>query len=385
LSVKPNILQLIGNLDQGGTERQAIQLTGLLQRSGFGQIHVACLDAGGPLREDLGRMGFTEIPEFPLKSFRDVQTVRQLRRFATLLRERKIDILQTHDFYTNIFGMAAGPLARVPVRIASRRSMRARRSWAQHHVEIRMLGLAHAVIANSAVIRKELMDAGVKPEKIHVIHNGLETERLAPPRNFDRAAALRHMNLPSNGGLRFVTIVANMRHDVKDYPTFLRAARQVREAVPDAAFVLAGEGPLMGEIRGEAHALGLAEKTFLVGGCKQVAELLAVSDVCVLSSRSEGFSNSILEYMAAGKPAVVTDVGGAREAIEEGKTGFLVPAGDDRLMAARIIDLLRDPGGAQAIGQRAQASVGRRFSCQSQLERVCALYSDLLKQSGKRR
>src|SRR6201999_1618620 len=123
--------------------------------------------------------------------------------------------------------------------------------------------------------------------------------------------------------LRYITIVANLRHPVKDHPTFLRAAQQVHAAFPAARFVLAGEGELTGAMQDLAAQLGITDQTFFIGRCARVAELLAASDACVLSSIAEGFSNSILEYMAASRPVVVTDVGGAREAVVDGETGYL--------------------------------------------------------------
>ena len=111
---------------------------------------------------------------------------------------------------------------------------------------------------------------------------------------------------------------------------------------------------------------------------RSVAELLAASDVCVLSSRAEGFSNAILEYMAAARPVVATDVGGAREAIVEGETGHLVPAGDDERLAARVSALLRDPARAREMGERGRERVAQQFSCAAQLARTEALYERLL-------
>jgi glycosyltransferase involved in cell wall biosynthesis len=100
--------------------------------------------------------------------------------------------------------------------------------------------------------------------------------------------------------------------------------------------------------------------------------------VCDLSSRAEGFSNAILEYMAAARPVVATDVGGAGEAIVEGETGFLVPAGDDSAMAERIITLLREPERAQRMGRRGRQRVEHEFSCAAQLEKTLNLYERLL-------
>jgi glycosyltransferase involved in cell wall biosynthesis len=191
-----------------------------------------------------------------------------------------------------------------------------------------------------------------------------------------REDALSYFRLPS--GRRFVSIVANVNHPVKDHPTFLRAARRVRAQVPDAAFVVAGEGGLLESYRALAAELGIGEDVFFTGRCERVGDLLAVSDVCVLSSRAEGFSNSILEYMAAGRPSVVTDVGGAREAITEGETGYVVAPGDEEALAARVAALLRDPEGARLMGERARRVVEQKFSCRAQLERVEGLYERLL-------
>jgi glycosyltransferase involved in cell wall biosynthesis len=109
-----------------------------------------------------------------------------------------------------------------------------------------------------------------------------------------------------------------------------------------------------------------------------VAELLAVSEICVLSSKAEGFSNSILEYMAAGRPVVVTEVGGAREVVAEGETGYLVPSGDDAMMAERLVALLQDPERARAMGVKGKRVVEEKFSCAAQLSRTDSLYDRLL-------
>ncbi|HET6892243.1 MAG TPA: glycosyltransferase, partial [Pyrinomonadaceae bacterium] len=117
--MKLSILQLIGNFQQGGSEQQAVQLTRLLHESGRFNVHVAVLDASGPLREQVAQMGLShEINTYPLSSFYDANALRQLRRFAHYLRGNSIEVVQTHDFYSNVFGMAGATLARTPARIA---------------------------------------------------------------------------------------------------------------------------------------------------------------------------------------------------------------------------------------------------------------------------
>jgi glycosyltransferase involved in cell wall biosynthesis len=233
------------------------------------------------------------------------------------------------------------------------------------------------VIANSLAVREKLIQSNVGAEKITVIYNGLDTSRLAT--RLGRAETILALGLARDtDGRMFVTILANMRHEVKDYPLFLRAAQRVKEAIPGAMFLLAGEGELAESLRGLAADLGIADSTIFLGRCDKVAELLSISDVCVLSSKAEGFSNSILEYMAAGCPVVATDVGGAREVIREGLTGYLVQSGDNQTMADRIISLLREPEKAREMGQRGRQIVEQTFSTAAQLRAVEGLYEKLL-------
>ncbi|MGH9902981.1 MAG: glycosyltransferase, partial [Pyrinomonadaceae bacterium] len=229
--MKHGVLQLIGSFHQGGSERQAVQLTRLLHESGRYRVHVAALDGEGVLRTEVERLGLGEIPSYPLTSFYDRNAVAQLRRFSGHLRKLNVSVVHAQDFYTNIFGMAAAALARVPVRIASRRES-AIRSAAQRAVERASYRLAHAVVANCEEVRRQLIDEGVRAAKVVTLHNGLDMGRLTPPSGLSREGTLASFGLPTDDGRRFVTIVANLRLALKDHPTFLRAARRVRAAVP---------------------------------------------------------------------------------------------------------------------------------------------------------
>ena len=377
--MKPVVAQLIDSFNQGGSERQALQLTRLLSEGQRFKVHLASLSPEGSLRASVADLDLGNIPSFPLNSFYDHNAVRQLRSCVRWLKELKVDVLHTHDFYTNVFGMTAGMLARTPVRIASMRETEGMRTRGQHKVQRFAYSLAHHVVVNSDAVREKIVADGTSGAKIIVVYNGLDLRRVQTGE--PRAEVLSSLKLPSENGRcahRYVTIVANMRHDVKDYPMFLRAAKRVKQAVPAATFLLAGEGELMASLRALSNELGIGDSTVFLGRCDAVAELLSISDVCVLSSKAEGFSNSILEYMAAGRPVVATDVGGAREAIVEGETGHLVPSGDDDAMAARIAGLLQDPERANKMGERGRQVVLARFSSEVQRQQVADLYNRLL-------
>jgi len=344
-------------------------------------LFVATLDRSGVLLDDIYRLGVEQVAEFRLNSFYDRQALCQVRSFAQYLGKHQIDIVHTHDFYTNIFGMAGASLASVPVRIASRRES-AVRPQSHRLVERCAYRFAHAVVANCEEVRQQLLEEGLASEKVHTVYNGLDPARVETLQS-DREI-LETFKLPAN--VRFVTITANMRAHIwkpepachKDHPTFLQAAQQISQKVPDAAFIIAGEGELKEATQDLAKDLGIGNRTFFVGRCQNIGALLSISDVCVLSSSSEGFSNSILEYMAAGRPVVATDVGGAKEAIIPGETGYLVKAGDHAKIAHHVISLLSDPKTAQRIGSNGRQLVTQKFSCQRQLQTVENLYDELL-------
>jgi L-malate glycosyltransferase len=375
------VLHLFNSFHQGGSERQAVQLVRRLHESGRYKVHVVCLDGEGVLRSEIALLGLDAIPEYPLTSFYDANALRQVVRFARYLKREKIMIVQTHGFDTNVFGMAAAALAGVPVRIASKRETEGVRTVWQERVERRAFALAHTIVANSDAVRRRLMRAGMRARKIVTVYNGVDARRVAPRPGLRRGDAISKLGLPAETDRGIVTIVANLRHAVKDHPTFLRAARRVCTAFPAASFVVAGEGELIEPTKALARELGVDRRTFFVGRCDDLGDLLWISDVCVLSSKAEGFSNSILEYMAAGRPVVATAVGGAREAVVEGETGYLVAAGDDERMADRIVSLLGNPEAAHAMGERGRRHVAEGFSCEAQLLRTEQLYHTLLDRS----
>ncbi|MFN0141451.1 MAG: glycosyltransferase family 4 protein [Pyrinomonadaceae bacterium] len=361
--MKKKVLQFIGSFHQGGSERQAIALASMLMKEGSFNVSIATLNRDGVLLKEAEAIVGGDIAEFSLTSFYDTNFVKQVRSCAKYLRNNKIDIVHTHDFYTNVFGMAAGALARVPVRIASKRETGGMRSRAQELVERMAMKFSHAIVANS-ISTRDYLAASIR-DKARVIYNGVDLARF-------------NGNGHSANGCRSVAMVANLRHDVKNVPMFLRAAKRVVAAYPDATFVIAGEGELDQQLRRVANELGVTGNVQFIGRCTDVPALLATSKACVLTSRAEGFSNSILEYMAAGKPVVATNVGGAGEAIVDGTTGYLVASDDDEAMAKRLLEILGDEKRAEEMGDAGQRRIRENFSSDVQLEMTLRLYNELL-------
>lgn len=368
-----NCLQFIGSFHQGGSERQAVQLTKLLSEDRRVNVFAATLNKEGVLLDEMKKLDLPEIAEFKLTSFYDINFLKQLKNCAGFLKKNKIDIVQTHDFYTNVFGIAAARLAGVKLKIASKRETDGMRSKSQIFLEKQIFRLSDAIVANSVAVKNHLINGNISAEKIDVIYNGLDLERLQPKIS-DRKKICELLNLPSDEKIKFITLVANLRHTVKNQPMFLRAARKVLEKSPDAHFILAGEGELRNELEKLAADLKIEQNVHFIGRCEHVPELLKISYACVLTSFFEGFSNSILEYMSAGKAVVATNVGGASEAIIKNETGFLVESDDDEMLANRLSELLKDEQKAQIFGEKGRRIVEEKFSLRSQLENTLKLY-----------
>ena len=150
--MKKNVLQIIGSFHQGGSERQAVQLTRLLHEDKSFNVFLAALNNDGVLRDEAEQIGLAAIPEFRLSSFYDLNFLKQLRNCARFIRENKIEIVHTHDFYTNVFGITAARMAKVNLKVASKRETGGVRSKAQKIIEKRIFGFADAIVANSKAV-----------------------------------------------------------------------------------------------------------------------------------------------------------------------------------------------------------------------------------------
>ncbi len=368
------VLQLIGSFHNGGSERQAVQLSRLLNADGAYEVSIATMNREGVLLEDVSKFYDAEIAEYKIESFFSTGFLKQARRCAKSINDNKIDVIHTHDFYTNVFGTAASYFARNCKFVASKRETGGMRTAMQDRIEGIAFGRADTVVANSEAVSSYLTERGVSRDKIRLIYNGLDTDRVA--KNAVRVNVCTRLGLPDRADIKFVTIVANLRHEVKNIPMLLRAAAQVNDA--NVHFIIAGEGELRQSLEAMAAELGVAERVHFIGRSDNVAELFAISFAGVLTSKAEGFSNSLLEYMAAGLPAVATNVGGAAEIIENGVNGYLVESDDDGTLATRLSILAADPTIATQFGEQGKSVVSERFSLDAQLRNTIRLYDEVL-------
>jgi glycosyltransferase involved in cell wall biosynthesis len=299
----------------------------------------------------------------------------QILRLARFLRRVRFDVVHTHDLWSNLLGIPAAWLARVPVVIFSRRDL-AHLAWytpRRRKILRHLQALSSAVLVNSGEIREQLVrEDGFSPDFIRVIHNGIDLDR------FRNVVRERERLFPGLQDCRLVVNVANMHSDVKGQPTLIKAAGQVCSKFPQARFVLVGDGTRRAAFESMAAEIGLKQNVLFLGQRHDVPELLACCDIAVLPSQAEGFPNALLEYMAAGLPAIATDVGGNREVIQHGVNGLLSPPNDLDALANSILELLENPGAASQMALAGRERVCREFSFERLLSNVDAMYTQLL-------
>ena len=316
------VFYLVDSLNVGGTETQAVELALRLPVSEY-EVTMGCLRAEGPLLEKL-RGSAVNVREFhPSGGLDSAAGLYELIKLAGYLRREKFDVVHTHDLWSNLMGVPAARLARVPAIVSSRRDL-AHFDWYQgkrRHWLRRIQNLSGVVLANATPIRDALISEDrFAPEKLRVIHNGVDTEK------FQRAQRDRARLFPDVGNEMLVVLVGNMHSDVKGHPWLIAAAPTVVREFPEVRFVFAGDGELRPTFAAQVAQLGLEDRFKFLGRRSDIPEVLASCDLAVLPSRAEGLPNAVLEYMAAGLPTIASRVGGNAELVQDGVTGLLVPA-----------------------------------------------------------
>jgi len=352
----------------GGTEGQLLELIQGLARAGE-SARLAVLRPSPFTREQGSRI--CPISTLDVGRVLSVKTPIRLIRFAQFLRRERIDLV--HVFFNDaalivpIFAKLSGCKV-----IVSRRDMGLWYSPAKLFLARLANPFVDRIVANSrAVADHAVRHEKVPPKQVEVIYNGYSTPRIAEPAQPD----LRE-RLGIGKDDPIVGMVANLR-PVKRPADAIQAFARAHHDHPSAHLVLIGEGTLEADLEALAERLGVRPFLHLLGSLPDVIPVVKHFRVGLLCSESEGFSNSLLEYMACGVPPVATRVGGNEELIEDGRTGYLVPTGDVPALASRISALLADGNLRDRMGADARASV-ERFSIGAMVSAHLATYRRLL-------
>jgi glycosyltransferase involved in cell wall biosynthesis len=363
------LLCMLDELDIGGTEQQILELVRGIDRDRFEPM-VCCFRHGRKAQEiaDLG------VPVFQVAKSHKLDAGIILR-IAKLLREHRIDILQTYLWTANTWGRVAARMAGTPVVVASERNVDI---WEQSYKRLiggYLAGATDKIIANSEAVREYLLGrGGLAPEKVVRIYNGVNFERFEKP--FDPLERRRELGMPNNALL--AGVVARVE-PAKDHDTLLHALASVREETSNLHLAVVGDGRQTERLTALAHELGIGDRVHFTGFRTDAAEWIRTFDFSVLSSVKEGLSNTVIESMAAGKPVIATAVGGNPEVIVEGETGFLLPPRQPELFGAAIANLVAHPAKIRELGAASKIRVESLFSVEKMVDNTSNLYLDLIR------
>lgn len=292
-------------------------------------------------------------------------------RLSRVLKQLRADVIHAHDPHAVAMASTALSMASpspTPAFVASRRiefriGHNSFSRWKYSQVD--------CFIANSGAIRDRLVGDGIPREKITVVNEGVDVERIV---RLPAANVHAEFYLPTHAPV-VGNVAALVPH--KGQHHLIDAAALVVRDVPDARFVIVGDGELRESLEKHIKDKHLERHVFLAGFRADALELTKGFDLFAMSSVSEGMCTALVDAMAASKAAVATTAGGISEVMVDGETGFLVPPRDERAMAEKLVRLLKDRTLRERMGQAALARARDRFTVERMVEGTAAVYERL--------
>jgi len=362
------VMHIVYTLRTGGMEMGVVKLVNGLDPARVRSSICSTTPAGSEIKA----LVQPAVPVFELtrRAGNDVQVVRDLYR---LFKRERPHVVHTHAWGTLLEGLVAARAAGVPVVVHGEHGTLQLRGY-QRWLQRLGWGAADRVLSVSSKLSERMSAAtGFSARRITTIRNGVHLDRFRPA---DRAAARKALGIP--GGVVIGTVGRLV--PVKDQATLVDAVAELRRAGVTTTLVIAGDGPERPALEARATAAGVDLR--LLGYRPDVEQVLGALDVFVLSSVSEGLSNTILEAMAAARPVVATRVGGAEEMIDDGVTGVLVPPSDPGAMAAALRRVLATGDAGAAMGAAARRRVESEFTLAGMMLRYEQLYTDAAAAKG---
>lgn len=374
---KLRILFVIGSLELGGAESQMLMLVRELTRQKI-DCEVFAVQASGALRDAFDELGIqVHCGRYDSTSGKLAKGFQLIRAAWILWRcARRATVLQAYLPLTNFMGACAGYLAGVDKIITCRRGLG---NHQERHPGWKLFdrianALSDVVVVNSQMVAEDTIKRdGIRRDKLICIYNGIDTgriQRVLPQRESVR------QSLGLAPGHVALIIVANLI-PYKGHAELIDALSRLLPWFPDLHLLVVGQDRgIMARLILQAETLGVGAAIQWLGLRRDIPELLSAADVYVCASHEEGFSNSLLEALAAGKPAVATSVGGNAEMLENGALGVLVNPHVPEELAAAIRGLIADPARRADMGHRAMLKVERRYSVGHMVAQYIQLYQN---------
>lgn len=393
-SSKPlRVAHVITRMSIGGAQEHALlTVAGLAKDPGFAVHLITGVDDGAEgdmLGLARSRVPLTVVPEMRrnVLPFADLVALWKLYR---LMRRERFDVVHTHLAKAGILGRLAAKIAGTPLVVHNLHGMvfHDYQPWLINRAcwvaQILANPLTDHYVTVSEVVGDKAVESGIgSRESFSTIYTGMELDWFLDAQ-VDTGAVRQEFGIPE--GVPVVGMVARMA-PVKNHAQFLEMAPGIIRQVPDARFLLVGDGPLQADLQRQAVDLGIAGNVVFTGMVprERVPDLMAIMDVLAHTALYEGLPRVFVQALAMGKPCVAFDADGTREVVISGETGYVVPIGDGQAMASNIIKLLADPQLRLRMGEAGKHLVDPQFRVETMVEQTGALYQRLLAAKMRKR
>jgi len=377
------ILYLITDLNIGGTEKMLYELVTRIDRAKFNPL-VCGLKGWGYYAKKIKNTG---IPVITLNVDRGIPFLKNFQvilSLAKIIRKEKIDLVHTFLFRANFLGRIAAKLAGVAVVISSIRVMEKEKKY---HLFLERLTsfLSEQFLVNSQALKNFIAERiRIAPEKIEIIYNGIDLLNLPQVNNITKR---KEFGFSENDIL--IGTVGRL-HKQKGIEYFIKAIKIVtqslnRSVAQSLKFLIVGNGPGGKSLRLKVKSSKLENKVLLTGWRSDALEIISILDIFVLPSLWEGTPNVILEALAYVKPVITTNVGGAKEIIEDGINGLLVEPANAQALANAILWVLGNQEKAKKMAEKGKEKVEKFFSINKMVEETERLYERLWEKQLRRK
>lgn len=350
-------------------QRQSFFLAKELKSNGYSFQFV--VQPGSPLHQKAMDEG---LPVLPLKIAGQADVL-SILRLSLAMKRKKCRLVNYQDVHSVAVGSAAASLAKVPIRVISRRvdfplkkNVLSRRKYTKN---------VDAIIVISDGLKNVLVEGGFDAKRIHVIPDGIDFTPYEDKTSKDYLR--RELSFAPDDFL--VGIVAQLSDD-KGHKYLIQTSKHLREHTPKIKIIIVGEGSLRMELNKQVKEIQGEDMVFFLGFREDVPQILNSLDVFVLSSDHEDLGSIIMDAMACRLPVVATRVGGIPEAVDHQKTGLLVPPQRPKSLANAILKLYEDRELAHRLGQRGYEKVHQKFSAESMASKAIDLFEELAKKKG---
>ncbi len=378
-----NIAYIIDGLGMGGAERLMIPIFQHLDRNLFTpRICVLQSKGDNPLAEDIRALGVS-VDELSISRLRDLDAIPRLRNY---LREHRMALVHTQLEFSNILGNIAAKTLRLPsvctVHVLPSDEARAKSKLHQQAEWLALRQFCDRVLTVSEETRQSyVVRSGIPARKLTALYNGID---LSPYLRLDsdlvRDSVREEFRIPRDALL--IVTVAVLRPP-KGIDRMIQAMPAVLDALPNAYYLIVGDGTHRQELEKETKRLNLSERVVFAGMQKDIPRFLVASDLFVLPTLTEALPTVLAEAMAARLPIVASAVGGIPEMVTDGANGFLVPPSQPSELSRTCLAILSSEPMRRKMGEIGWQVVNQKFKIENQVRKLEQIYLDEMRQHGK--